>query len=88
MPKEEQKLKPDTVVKNYWRDNGFREKGEAGMWAVFEETWAEGKAEGIIEIGFEIGLSENEILEKLQNMLNVSLQAAQEYIEMFRKQKA
>ena len=47
-----------------------------------------GKAEGIIEIGFEIGLSENEILEKLQNMLNVSLQAAQEYIEMFRKQKA
>ena len=22
MPKKEQKLKPDTVVKNYWRDNG------------------------------------------------------------------
>lgn len=68
--------------------NALDRKGETDMCTVFEETWAEGKAEGIIEIGFEIGLSENEILEKLQNMLNVSLQAAQEYIEMFRKQKA
>lgn len=86
MPKEEQKLKPDTVVKNYWRDNGFREKGEAGMWAVFEETWAEGRAEGIIEAGFELGLSEHDILERLQDRLNIPMQKAQEYFNMFGKQ--
>lgn len=94
MPKKEQKLKPDTVVKNYWRDNGFREKGEAGMWAVFEETWAEGRAEGrvegraegIIEAGFELGLSEHNILERLQDRLNIPMQKAQEYFNMFGKQ--
>lgn len=70
--------------------NGFREKGEAGMWAVFEETWAEGRAEGraegIIEAGFELGLSEHDILERLQDRLNIPMQKAQEYFNMFGKQ--
>lgn len=68
------------------------------MWTVFEETWAEGKVEGkaegkaegraeeIIETGFEFGLSENDILERLQSKLNISLQKAQEYFNMFGKQ--
>lgn len=65
-------------------------KGESGMYTVFEETRAEGKAEGraeeIVETGYEFGLSENDILERLQKKLNVSLQKAQEYLKMFGKQ--
>lgn len=45
-----------------------------------------GRAIEIIETGFEFGLSENDILERLQKKLNVSLQMAQEYIKMFGKQ--
>lgn len=47
----------------------------------------EGRAEGIIETGFDCGLSENDILERLQNKLDVSLQMAQEYLKRFGKQK-
>ena len=38
-----------------------------------QENIEKGKAEGIIEVGFEVGLSEGEILERLQNKLNISL---------------
>ena len=67
------------------------------MCTVFEETRAEGiaegriegriegKAEGIIETGLDFGLSEEDILERLQKKLNISLQAAQEYLKMFSK---
>lgn len=64
-------------------------KGETNMWTVFEETWKDGKVEGkaeeIVEIGYEFGLSENDILERLQTKLNISLQKAQEYLAMFGK---
>lgn len=68
-------------------------KGDADMCTVFEETRAEGKAEGkvegeakgIIETGYEFGLSEEDILTRLQKKLNISLQKAQEYISMFGK---
>lgn len=70
--------------------NALSRKGDADMCTVFEETWAEGKAEGkaegIIIAGHELGLSEHDILEILQNRLNISLQKAQEYCNMFRKQ--
>lgn len=70
--------------------NALSRKGDADMCTVFEETWAErkaeGKAEGIIIAGHELGLSEHDILEILQNKLNISLQKAQEYFNMFRKQ--
>lgn len=61
-------------------------KGDADMWSVFEENRTEGRAEEIVETGYEFGLSENDILERLQNKLNVSLQKAQEYLQMFGKQ--
>ncbi len=65
-------------------------KGDADMCTVFEETRAEGKAEGraeeIIETGYEFGLSEEDILTRLQKKLNISLQKAQEYLSMFGKQ--
>ena len=70
--------------------NALSRKGDADMCTVFEETWAEGKAEGkaegIIIAGHELGLSEHDILEILQNKLNISLQKAQEYFNMFQKQ--
>ena len=43
----------------------------------------EGKAEGIIVAGLEYGASEENILEKLQSKLNISLQEAQEYLDRF-----
>lgn len=45
-----------------------------------------GRAEGIIETGYELGLSEREILERLQIKLNISLQMAQEYVSRLGKQ--
>ncbi len=68
-------------MKRDWKAEG-RAEGEAKGRA---EGKAEGEAKGIIELGIEFGLSENDILARLQNKLNVSLQAAQEYMGMFRK---
>ena len=69
--------------------NAF-EKGDGAMCTLFEEIAKEnqmqGKAEGIIETGLDCGLSENDILIKLQTKLDVSLQKAQEYFRMFGKQ--
>ena len=45
----------------------------------------EGRAEEIIETGYEFGLSEQDILERLQKKLSISLQKAQEYLLMFGK---
>ena len=68
-------------------------KGSVDMCTVFEETRFEGRLEGklegraeeIIETGHEFGLSEEEILTRLQKKLDVSLQKAQEYFKMFDK---
>ena len=68
-------------------------KGSVDMCTVFEETRFEGRLEGklegraeeIIETGHEFGLSEEEILTRLQKKLGVSLQKAQEYFKMFDK---
>lgn len=70
------------------------EKGDGSMCTLFDEIAKEsedrgkekGKAEEIVETGYEFGLSENDILDRLQNKLNVSLQMAQEYLKMFGKQ--
>lgn len=71
-------------------DCNVLEKGEKTMCRVFDEIAKEneaiGEAKGIIETGFEFGASESDILTRLQNKLNVSLQMAQEYLEMFGKQ--
>ena len=44
---------------------------------------AEGEAKGIIETGYEFGISEEEILARLQKKLNISLAEAQEYVKKF-----
>lgn len=64
-------------------------KGELDMCSLFEATRIEGKLEGraleIIETGIEFGLSKENILERLQKKLNISLQEAKEYLKMFSK---
>ena len=52
---------------------------------VLKEGRSEGRAEEIIETGYEFGLSEQDILERLQKKLSISLQKAQEYLLMFGK---
>ncbi len=66
--------------------NTLSKKGEITMCTLFDEIAKDGKAEGIIETGLDFGLSEEEILQRLQSKLNLSLQKAQEYFEMFGKQ--
>lgn len=56
--------------------------------STIQETWNEGEAKGIIEMGNDFGLSEEDILARLQKKLNVSLQKAQEYLYAYRKQNA
>lgn len=67
--------------------NALSRKGDADMCTVFEETRMEGRreglAEGIIGIGFELEMSENDILEQLQKKLDVPIQTAIEYLERF-----
>lgn len=71
--------------------NKIARKGDADMCTVFEETRREGIAEGeangeakgIIETGYEFGISEEEILARLQKKLNISLADAQEYVKKF-----
>lgn len=57
---------------------GIKEAGIA-------EGRSEGRAEEIIETGYEFGLSEQDILERLQKKLSIPLQKAQEYLLMFGK---
>ncbi len=52
-----------------------------------KEGIKEGRAEEIIEMGHEFGLSEHDILDKLQKKLDISLQKAQEYFAMFAERK-
>ena len=69
-------------------------KGDGRMCTVFDEIARESEAVGeirgraieIIETGIEFGLSESDILSRLQKKLDVSLQKAQEYLAMFGKQ--
>ena len=61
------------------------------MWSVFEEVAKEGEergeargiAAGIIDTCHELGVSDEDILSRLQSKLDISLQAAQEYLQMF-----
>lgn len=66
--------------------NALDKKGDVSMCTVFEETRIEGRAEEIVETGYEFVLSDNDILERLQKKLGISLSKAQEYFKKFGKQ--
>ncbi len=73
--------------------SAIERKGDVDMCTVFEETRlegvlegvAQGRAEEIILTGYELGNSDDEILTRLQKRLNISLQKAHEYLDMFGK---
>ena len=73
--------------------NAF-EKGEMSMCSLFDEIAKEneikgearGRAKEIVETGYEFDFSEGDILARLQRKLDISLQQAQEYLNMFKKQ--
>ena len=67
-------------------DYNAMRKGGIGMCSFFDEIKDEGKAEAIIEMGLEFGLSQMEILKRLQEKLNISMEEAKKYIEMLDKQ--
>ena len=64
------------------------------MCTLFEEIEARGEIRGeakggakqIIEMGLEFGLSENDILDRMQAKLNITLEEAREYMEMLGRQ--
>ena len=56
------------------------------MCTLFEELETKGGAKQIIEMGLEFGLSENDILDRMQAKLNITLEEAREYMEMFGRQ--
>lgn len=68
------------------RQEGYDEGIERGIEKGIEQGIVTGKAEGIIETGLDVGLSEQDILERLQRKLDISLQKAQEYFFQFNKQ--
>jgi hypothetical protein len=71
----------------------FKERGAIGMCSLFdeireegrEEGKAEGKAEEIVTLYQEMGKNQDEIINKLQERLNISLGKAQEYYTAFNK---
>jgi hypothetical protein len=71
--------------------NAF-ERRNGDMCTLFEEIAeenkmlgkAEGRAEGIIETGYDFGLTDKEIIERLKIKLNISLQQAQSYLKVYK----
>ena len=74
------------IIKKLLTADTLTAKGDVSVSTLFDEIAKEGKAEGIIETGYDFGLSENDILQRLQDKMKISLQQAQEYLEMFGKQ--
>lgn len=50
-----------------------------------QENMEIGMARGMIETGLDFGLSEDELLSRLQDKLNITIETAQEYLEKFGK---
>jgi hypothetical protein len=61
------------------------ERRDGAMYSVFQDLCDESVAKGIIETSYDFGLSDNDIIAKLQEKLNVSLQQAEEYLNAFKK---
>ena len=71
--------------------DALSKKGDFDMCTLFDRIAREsetvgilkGEAKAIIELGLELGLNETDILERLQRKLNLSLETAREYLEIF-----
>ena len=62
--------------------------GKANVTVAIGEAKGElkGRAAEIVETGYEFGISESDILKRLQQKLEIPLQVAQEYLKIFGKQ--
>ena len=58
---------------------------EQGREEGLEQGLKQGRAKEIVEMGYEFGISEESILERLQKKLGISIQEAQDYLKMFGK---
>jgi hypothetical protein len=75
----------EEAVKNARKNREWRrEYMTLEMWDRVNREHA--KAEGIIETGLDFGLSEEELLSRLQNKLNITFETAKEYLKKFGKQ--
>lgn len=61
----------------------YKRKARMTRWAEDEYVRDEGRARGIIEASMDDGLSENEILNRLQSKLDISLDKAQDFYKQF-----
>ena len=68
--------------------NSFK-KGDSAMCTLFDEIAKESKIEGraqeIIDTGFEFSMSKKDILLRLQTKLDITLQKALEYFSLYEK---
>ena len=66
----------------------YNQEEEERKWkeSVYEAARAEGRAEEIIAAGYEFGLSEKTILERLQKKLAITPQKAREYLATYTKE--
>ena len=67
--------------------NKETEGGQKAMCEIMDkiarEARLEGRAEGIIEFGREVGLTEEQILERLRNRLSITKEEAEGYMKGF-----
>jgi hypothetical protein len=63
----------------------YEKEADATVCKLWDEVREDGRAEMLIEISRESGLDDDAILQKLQEKINLSLEAAKSYLEMYGK---
>lgn len=60
--------------------------------SILEEGFVKGRTEGltkgIVVLGMDLGLPVDEIIEKLQDKMDITLEEAKEYVRMFGEQSS
>ena len=54
--------------------------------SIYDKGIEQGVMQGIIKMGYDLNLSDSEIIKQLQTQLGTSLQKAQEYLDKFGRQ--
>lgn len=66
----------------------WKEAQEECREGYIREGEANGRAKGIIETGYRFGLSDTDILTQLQEMMEITVEQAKKYLDLFGKQLA
>ena len=78
-------LMRDKEMREEGRKEGIKEGIKEGEKKGREEGLLVGKAEEIVETGYEFGLTEADILKRLQSKLNITEEQAKEYLKRYGK---